>query len=72
MKAKEQILTASILGTQAFNNGKRCVPAMDQELMNIIGSRKIGVTPKGEATSKKIMNTWIESWTKANLAARNK
>ena len=68
MNAKTQIFQAAILGTAAFNNGIKCAPALDAEFMKMLAGRQIGETPKGEASSVKLMKTWTHNWTLANLA----
>jgi len=68
-KKAAQILTAMALGTIAFNEGKKAIPCQNADLMNMIAGRKIGETPKGEASSVKIMDAYLRGWTNANLAA---
>jgi hypothetical protein len=69
MENTAQILAAMTLGTIAFNEGKKATPCQNADLMNMIGGRKIGETPKGEASSVKIMEAYLRGWTNANLAA---
>lgn len=68
MDAKTQILAAAILGTEAYNAGKKRVAGWDPELMAMMARRKIGETPPGEAPSVKLMEIWLEAWDAANLA----
>lgn len=63
-----QILHASVLGNNAFKNGKQRIPCQDAELLNIFGNRPVGITPDGEASTISIMNAWIKAWDDANLA----
>jgi hypothetical protein len=63
----KQLSTARELGAKAFNNGIKAICAMDNDLMMVINSRPIGVTPKGEAKSISIMKAWYEGWMNANL-----
>ena len=62
-----QLLEASALGTLAFKNGLKRVPALDKELYKFF-SGAIGETKKGEASSIEIMKAWINAWDNANLA----
>jgi hypothetical protein len=64
-----QILQASVLGTLAFKSGKKCIPAHDADLMNMLSGRMIGQTPKGEASNIQIMKAWTNAWHNANIAA---
>ena len=68
MNAKTQILAAAVLGTAAFKKGIACAPALDDDLRVLLAGRRIGETPVGEASSVKIMSTWIENWIMASLA----
>jgi hypothetical protein len=67
MKAT-QILQASVLGTIAFNAGKKCVPAWDKDLMQMLSGRMIGQAPAGEASSVAILKAWSDAWHNANLS----
>ena len=66
LKSK-QIANAKQLGAKAFQNGMKCICAMDKELMSIVNARIIGETPKGEAKSTSLMKAWNEGWMIANL-----
>lgn len=67
--SKFQIQKAADLGIKAFNDGKPSAPCACTELMNMIGTRQIGETPEGEASSVEIMKAFSNSWITANLAA---
>lgn len=67
MKAT-QILHASILGTQAYKDGKKKAPFFNTELLKMLEGREIGKTPKGEASSIEIMKAYTNAWDLANLA----
>jgi len=64
-----QILAAMTLGTIAFKAGKKAIPSQNAELLELMAGRKIGETPKGEASSIKIMQAYLTGWNNANLAA---
>ncbi len=68
MKHNSQILLASTLGTIAFEQGKKRILGLDQELNNMFINRQIGVTPKGEASSIEIMQAWYDAWDAANIS----
>lgn len=57
-------MTAAVLGTIAFNNGKAATPALDADLMNVIAQHE----NKEIGASIPIMKAWINSWHAANLA----
>lgn len=69
MKAEQQILTASVLGTIACLNGRKRIPAHDPELMQMLEGRKVGETPEGELSTPRIMELWLENWDLTNLKA---
>ena len=56
----DKIKKASKLGTKAFKDGKKAVPAHDKELMKLMKGLKVG-----EGTG--IMDAWIKAWHKENL-----
>ena len=62
MKATDQIEIAKRLGVEAFNNNAKCVPALDNEFLNMITGRGVGETPKGEASTKRLMKEWSNAW----------
>lgn len=64
---KAQILKAQTLGMIAFVNGKKCAPALDKEVMNMIGSRKVGEKVKGEATTVQILKAWNHGFVSASF-----
>lgn len=69
MSAASQIVKASVLGTIAFKDGKKRVPALSGELMSMLAGRQVGVTPEGEASTVSILKAFAHSWDCANLAA---
>lgn len=72
--AAQSRLTAAVLGTQAFKNGKKCVPAQDAEFCALIGStseelRALKVSePERRALTIRLLDDWLEAWHAANLA----
>lgn len=66
-----QLVSAQVLGTKAFTSGIKRVAHFDKELENMMTGRKIGETPKGEASSIAIMNAWYTGWDNANLYGVN-
>ncbi len=69
MKASGQILEAALLGTAAFNESRKCVPAHDSTLLEMFVGRDVGITPAGEASTVAILKAWSKAWHDANLAA---
>lgn len=71
MKAKknQQLLQAETLGMIANQQGAKRVPHLDAQVCEMFNTRKIGETPKGEATTTSIMKAWLLGWDKANIAA---
>lgn len=63
MTTQTAIMTASVLGTMAFNNGKAATPSLDSDLMNIIAQHE----NKEIGASIPIIKAWINSWHAANL-----
>ena len=60
MKAT-QLQTAETLG--AFDFAKGFISASQSiEIMNMLEGRKIGETPKNEASSIEIMDAWKKGW----------
>jgi hypothetical protein len=64
MKAT-QLQTAEILGAIDFAKGTMAAPSKSTELMNMLEGRKIGETPKNEASSIAIMDAWIKGYNAA-------
>jgi hypothetical protein len=64
MKTETAIITAAVLGTIAFNEGRTAVPAHDPELLKVIGQHE----KKEMGASILILKAWIASWHAANLA----
>ena len=67
MKSKSQIILASTLGKVSFEQGFSRIPAQNKELMNMLENRSIGTTPKGEAKTKDILNSFVSGWDEANI-----
>lgn len=59
---REQLSTASILGSEAYNNNRPRIPQMDPELRKMIDGRMIGVAPKGELPTTKLIQLWLENY----------
>ena len=53
------ILQAAILGTRAFNSGKKSIPCLDVDLMKLLG------TPGIDALVA--LNAWSDTWHAANI-----
>ena len=66
-KLEQQIVTASVLGTNAFKKGIASTPCRDGELMAIIKDRFCTETPNGEACTTAILKAWLRAWHLANL-----
>ena len=66
-KLEQQIVTASVLGANAFKKGIDPTPCRDGELMAIIKDRFCVETPKGEACTAAILRAWLRAWHLANL-----
>jgi hypothetical protein len=64
MKAT-QLQTAENLGTLDFAKGIMAAPSKSPELMKMLEGRKIGETPKCEASSIEIMNAWTKGFNAA-------
>lgn len=64
--SKQQLLEASVLGTIGFKN-KLNAPYQDNQLMQLLDGRKVGITPKKEASSVEIMKAWTNAWHDANI-----
>jgi hypothetical protein len=60
MNKEIAIIKAATLGTIAFKNGKKSIPAIDPELLKLIG--------QNDCTTD-LLKAWINSWHAANLAA---
>lgn len=60
-----QITTAETFGMINHEQGIMRVPSQSKELMNMIEGRKVGETPKNEASTNELMNAWIKGWDKA-------
>ena len=60
---KSKVDEAAILGTKAFNDGKKCIPAQDAKLMQLLKGLPVG----GGGTI--IMKAWSDAWHKQNLKA---
>lgn len=58
---QSEIATAEILGTIAFNSGKKCIPALDADLMKMMEGKEVG-------EGLPLMKAWTKTWHNANLA----
>lgn len=61
MDNTEKIKQAKGLGAKAFWDGKKCVPAHDQEFMKLLEGMKVG-----EGASD-IAQSWLDGWHRENL-----
>jgi hypothetical protein len=66
-KLEQQIVTASVLGANAFKKGIPPTPCRDDKLMAIIKGRFCAETPNGEACTTAILRAWLRAWNLANL-----
>jgi hypothetical protein len=64
MKTETAILAAAVLGTIAFNEGRKATPCQDKALMEIIANRE----NKEWGSTLPIMKAWSDAWHAANLA----
>ena len=60
---KIQLTTAETFGMINFEQGINA-PAQSKEIMQMIENRKIGQTPKGEASTKELFDAWFKGWDK--------
>jgi hypothetical protein len=60
-ETERQVLTAAILGTIAFNEGRNSVPCLDPALIALLKGNKVG-------ESIAVLKAWTHSWDAANLA----
>ena len=68
-----QITTAETFGMINHEQGIIRVPAQSKELMEMLSNRKVGKTPKNEATTIELMNAWTKGWDKArNIMMKEK
>lgn len=62
-KKKLELALCVEMGRLAFDEGKKCVPALDKNIMSVISdSRRTLDTCES-------LRAWIAGWTKANLEA---
>lgn len=66
MRATSQILTAETFGIINYEEGIKRIPAQSKQLMNMIKGRDIGQTPKNEAATTDLMESWNRGWDKAH------
>ena len=58
---KASFATGQILGTKAFNENKKRVPAMDKEVICYIGTNDLNTIS--------LLKGWIVGWDMANIKA---
>ena len=58
--ATNAIIQASILGTIAFNSGKKSIPVLDKELMEMLEIDGIDTIA--------VLTAWSNAWHAANLS----
>ena len=63
---KTIILQAAILGTKAFNSGKKSTPCMDKELNKLIKDNES--SDKEFGWTLDLLKAWTKSWHDANLS----
>lgn len=61
-KTEIKLLEASVLGTIAFNEGRKAIPCHDAKLMDLLRGLPVG----DEAL--RLLKAWNHSWHAANLA----
>lgn len=62
-KKKLELALCAEMGRLAFDEGKKCVPAWDKNIMSVISdSRKT-------LDTREVLRAWIAGWTQANLEA---
>lgn len=54
------LASASVLGTKAYLDGKKCIPLMDKDFMSLLE----GLDSKD---SIKLMKEWLKNWNYMNL-----
>ncbi len=67
MNTAAQLQTAETLGALDFNNGI-VAAAQSIEFMKMLKGRKIGETPKYEASTIQLMDAWKKGWTTSKRA----
>ncbi len=61
-----QITTAETFGIINYEQGIKRIPSQSKELMNMLNGRVIGKTPKNQANTEDLMNSWIKGWDQAH------
>jgi hypothetical protein len=70
MKQKRIIEKARNIGMEAFNAGKKAIPALDKELWALQESPEMeAFGPPQIGRSIPVLKAWAEGWTEANLDA---
>ncbi len=64
MKTETAIITAAVLGTIAFNEGRSSAPCQDPELLKVIAQHE----KKEMGSCIPLLKAWTKSWHAANLA----
>jgi len=64
MKNTQKIQKASELGTKAFNEGRKSIPAWDNDLRDLQKS-----LPMGDVLTIKLLQAWIRAWHSANASS---
>ena len=59
-----KVATAEVLGTKAFNEGKKRVFALDKQASELLRGNEIG-----NPQNSKIMDAWYKNWDLSNLNA---
>jgi hypothetical protein len=57
-----KVLKAAVLGTQACKSGRKAIPCLDADLMNLLSDIEVS------GGSMPIMEAWLSAWHDANLA----
>lgn len=72
MQTKKSLTTkASELGSQAFKDGKVCIPVQDKDLMNLIKNSRDQIGTK-VGSSTFIFKAWSNGWMKSQFEFNQK
>jgi len=61
MTDTQKIKEASELGTKAFNEGRKAIPAWDKELTKLQNGLELG-----NKLNTKLLKAWLKAWHTAN------
>lgn len=60
-----QLVMAQLMGRDSVNHSGRTVPAQDKNLMHMLKGRAISSTPRGQAETTELLETWMKGRTEA-------